>query len=42
MVKQNLHIKDRVDRNASLAHVSGHALVVRVISPVRGEIECDR
>ena len=42
LVEQNLHVEDRVDRHASLAHISGDALVIGVVSPVRGKIEGDR
>ena len=42
LVEQNLHVEDRVDRHASLAHISGHALVIGVVAAMRGQIERDR
>ena len=34
LVKQNLHIKHRVHGHASLAYVTHHTLMVRVVAPV--------
>src|ERR1035437_2634535 len=42
MVKQNLHVEDRIDCHASLAYISGGSFVVGIVSPVRGKIERDR
>ena len=42
LVEQNLHIEDRVDCHASLADIAGHALVVGVVSSMRGQIERNR
>ena len=42
MVEQDLHVEDRIDGHARLAHISGHALVVGVVSAVRGKIERNR
>ena len=42
LVEQNLHVEDRVNRHACLAHIPGYALVIGVVSSVRGKIERDR
>ena len=36
LVKQNLHVFDRVNRDTGLTHVARHTRMVRVITPVRG------
>ena len=41
-VEQDLHVLDRVDRDAGLADVAEHARVVRVVAAVGGEVEGDR
>ena len=38
-VEQDLHVLDRVDRDAGLAHVASHTRVVAVVAAVRGEVE---
>jgi hypothetical protein len=42
LVEQHLHVLDRIDRHAGLAHVAGHAGMVAVIAPVRGQVKGDR
>ena len=42
LVEQDLHVEDRIDGHARLAHIPGHALVVGVVSAMRGKIERDR
>ena len=42
LVEQDLHVEDRIDGHAGLAHIAGYALVVGVVSAMRGQIEGDR
>ncbi|MCY1531857.1 hypothetical protein D9M68_670970 [compost metagenome] len=39
LIEEDLHVLHRVDRHAGLAHVAGHARVVRVVAAVRGQVE---
>ena len=41
-VEQELHVGDRVDRDARTADLPGGARVVRVVAELRRQIECDR
>ncbi len=41
LIEENLHVEDRIDGYAGLAHVARHALVIGVVAAMRGEIECD-
>ena len=38
-VEENLHVENRIDGHAGLAHVARHALVVGVVAAVRRQIE---
>ena len=39
---KHFHVLDRVDGDASHAHVARHAGVVAVVATVRGQVKCDR
>ena len=41
LVEEDLHVLDRIDGHACLAHIADHALVVGVVAAVRGQIERD-
>ena len=41
-VEQDLHVLDRVDGHAGLAHVAGHARMVGVVAAVGGQVEGHR
>ena len=41
-VEEALHVLHGVDRDARLADVTHHTRMVRVVAPVRGEVESDR
>src|SRR3546814_4692082 len=41
-VEQDLHVVDRVDRDARLADIAGNARVIAVIAAMRRQIERDR
>ena len=42
LVEENLHVLDRIDGHAGLAHVAHHALVVGIVAAMRRQIEGDR
>ena len=41
-VKENFHVFDRVDRHSCFADVANHALVVRVVAAMCGQVEGNR
>src|SRR5271157_4976751 len=41
LVEQNLHVENRVNGHASLAYIARNALVIGIVSPVRGKIKGD-
>jgi hypothetical protein len=41
-MEENLHVENRVDGHARLAHVARHALVVGVVAAMRRQVECHR
>ena len=40
--EEDLHVEDRIDRDARLANVSDNSRMVGVVAAMRGQIECDR
>ena len=42
LVEQNLHIRDRINRHASLAHIAHNTRMIAVITAMCGQIEGDR
>ena len=42
LVEENLHVQHGVDGHPGLAHVAGHALVVRIVAAMGGQIESHR
>ena len=42
LVEENLHVLDRIDGHAGLADVARHALVVRIVAAMRGQVEGHR
>src|ERR1035438_6891451 len=42
LIEQELHVENGIDSHAGVANISGDALVVGVVSAMRGEVECNR